>query len=102
MSPPLFLNPQDDVVYLHVKVQPRSSRNEIGEVVGEELKTKVTAPPVDSAVNEDLNKFPTQVLELSPPRPALVRARASRHKVMAVRAVGTAEMVHKLTPGNYD
>ena len=48
MSLPSYLKTQGDVVYLHVKAQPRASRNEIGEAMGNELKIKITAPPVDS------------------------------------------------------
>ena len=52
MSLPTFIRPHENGVYLAVKVQPRASKNEIGEVVGDELKIKVTAPPVDAAANQ--------------------------------------------------
>jgi uncharacterized protein YggU (UPF0235/DUF167 family) len=36
---------------LLVKLEPRISKNEIGEPLGDELKIKVTTPPVDAAAN---------------------------------------------------
>ena len=57
-----WLNGSQTVVHLHVKAQPRASRNEIGEVLGSELKIKITAPPVDSAANEALLKFFAELL----------------------------------------
>ena len=58
MALPPYLKVQSDgVVLLHVKVQPRASRHEIGAALGSELKIKITAPPVDSAANEALVKF---------------------------------------------
>ena len=46
---PAFITAQPDGVLLAIKLQPRASRNEIGEPLGNELRVKVTAPPVDSA-----------------------------------------------------
>ena len=71
MSTPAFLRVESDGVILSVKLHPRASANEIGEPVGNELRIKVTAPPVDSAANEALVKLladrlhcPGSVLEL--------------------------------------
>jgi len=57
MSLPSFLREQADGVLLSIKLQPRASANEIGGVVGSELRVKVTAAPVDAAANEALVRF---------------------------------------------
>src|SRR5208283_2857998 len=49
-----FLRVQADGVLLLVKLQPRASTNEICAPLGDELRIKVTAPPVDAAANEAL------------------------------------------------
>ncbi|MCX6914395.1 MAG: DUF167 family protein [Verrucomicrobia bacterium] len=49
---PGFLRVQADGILLSVKLQPRASANEIGEALGNELRIKVTAPPVDAAAND--------------------------------------------------
>ena len=54
MQLPGFLRLNADGLLLSVRLQPRASANEIGEALGNELKIRVTAPPVDSAANEAL------------------------------------------------
>lgn len=85
MSLPPYLKVQGDVVYLHIKAQPRASRNEIGEPLGDELKIKIAAPPVDSAANEALVKFLAEVLDCPKNAVQLVRGATSRHKVIAIQ-----------------
>jgi uncharacterized protein len=96
MSAPSFLKTQGAVVLLSLKVQPRASRNEVGEVLGDELKIKVTAPPVDSAANEALLRFLAELLGCSRGAVALVRGQTSRHKVVSIRGVSAAAVEQKL------
>lgn len=86
-TPPSFLRPHRDGVCLHLKVQPRASKTEIGAVLGEELKVKVTAPPVDSAANEALLDFLAEILSCSRQNCVLLRGATSRHKQVLVRGM---------------
>ena len=54
MRTPGFIQVESDGVLLSVKLQPRASRQEICGPLGDELRIKVTAPPVDSAANQAL------------------------------------------------
>ncbi len=83
---------------LRVKVQPRASRSEIGEVLGQELKIKITAPPVDSAANEALVRFLAEVLGCPRGAVQLVRGPTSRHKVIAIRGMKADEVAARLSP----
>lgn len=94
---PPYLRIERDVVYLHVKVQPRASRNEVGEVLGNELKVKITAPPVDSAANEALVEFIADRLDCSRSSVRIVRGATSRHKVLAIRDVAADTISAALT-----
>jgi len=87
MSLPSYLKVQADGVWLSVKVQPRASRNEIGEALGNELRIKVTAPPVDAAANEALVRLLADTLECPRGRIELVRGHTSRHKVLKLHGV---------------
>ena len=75
---------------LAIKLQPRAASTEIGPVLGNELKIKVTAPPVDAAANEALVRFLAD--RLGCPRGAvrLVRGQTSRHKIVAVTGLSAA------------
>jgi len=96
MSLPPFLREQDGAVALSVKVQPRASRNEVGEVLGSELKIKVTAPPVDSAANEALIEFLAETLGCGRSSIHLLRGATSRHKTLLVRGVAAADVAARL------
>lgn len=96
MSLPPYLKAQGDVVYLHVKAQPRAPRNEIGEAMGSELKIKITAPPVDSAANEALVKFLAEILGCSRQRVQLARGATSRHKVVAIHGLKAEDVAARL------
>ena len=84
MTAPSFLREQADGVILSVKVQPRASANEIGQPLGNELRVKVTAPPVDAAANEALVRLLAEVLDCPRNCVELARGRASRHKVVKI------------------
>src|SRR5438094_5826838 len=79
-SLPAFLRVQPDGVLLSIKLQPRSSANEIGEPLGDELRIKVTAPPVDAAANEAFLRLLAERLDCPRRRVELVRGHTSRHK----------------------
>ena len=97
MTLPRYFKAQGDTVYLHAKVQPRASRNEIGEALGNELKIRVAAPPVDSAANEALVRFLADVLECPRSAVQLMRGQTSKHKVIAIRGVPPEVIVAKLS-----
>ena len=93
---PAFITVQPDGVLLAIKLQPRASKNEIGEPLGTELRVKVTAPPVDAAANEALVRLLADTLDCPRNRVALVRGHTSRHKVMRIIGITAAEVLEKL------
>ena len=102
MSLPEFLRAQGDILYLHVKVQPRAPRHEIGQALGSELKVKIAAPPVDSAANNALIAFLADVLGCTRNAIQLVRGQTARHKVLAIHGIPPQKVVARLTPGKHD
>ncbi len=93
---PSFLRLQPDGVLLSVKVQPRASANRIGEALGQELRVKVTAPPVEAAANEALVRLVAEVLDCPRNRIELVRGHTSRHKVLKIVGLSDQEVLQKL------
>src|ERR1044072_6850067 len=96
MSLPPYLRSQVDGVLLSIKLQPRASANEIGEALGNELRVKVTAPPVDSAANEALVRFLAEQLGCARNRVELVRGQTSRHKLIKLHGMTVEEVARKL------
>ena len=96
MTMPGFLRVQADGVLLSVKLQPRASANEIGDALGNELRIKVTAPPVDAAANEALVKLLAQRLDCPRNRVELMRGHTSRHKTIKLHGLTPEDVVKKL------
>jgi len=94
--PPPFLRAHREGVVLALKVQPRASRNEIGEPLGAELKLKVTAPPVDSAANEAIVEFLAEVLGCPRGAVRLLRGQTSRHKQVLLVGLSAVVVADKL------
>jgi uncharacterized protein (TIGR00251 family) len=94
---PAFIGVQAGGVRLAVKLQPRSSADGIGAPLGDELKIKVTAPPVDDAANEALLNLLAKTLGCARHRVELVRGRTSRHKTILLHGFEPGEIQAKLT-----
>jgi uncharacterized protein (TIGR00251 family) len=96
MQPSNFLRAQPDGVLLSVKLQPRASKNEIGAPLGDELKIKVTAPPVDAAANQALIELLSEKLDCPRGRVELVRGQTSRHKTVKLHGLTPEEVLKTL------
>lgn len=96
MALPTYLKPHPEGVCLCLKVQPRASRNEIGEALGDELKLKVTAPPVDSAANEAVLRYLAEILGCPRGSVQLLRGNTSRHKQILLRGLAVDSVAAKL------
>lgn len=84
---------------LSVKLQPRASKNEIGAPLGDELKIKVTAPPVDAAANQALIELLAEKLNCSRGKVELLRGQTSRHKTILLHGFKAADVLQKLSLG---
>ena len=79
-------------------MQPRASRNAIGEPLGGELRVKVTAPPVDAAANEALLRLLADALQCPRGRVELIRGRTSRRKVLKLHGLSAELALARLFP----
>jgi uncharacterized protein (TIGR00251 family) len=82
-------------VVFGVHVQPRASRNEICGIQGEELKVRLTSPPVEDAANRLCVEFLAKRLGIARSSVAIVAGARSRHKVIRVEGI-TAGQVRAL------
>jgi uncharacterized protein (TIGR00251 family) len=96
VPPVTFLSETTGGTLLSVKLQPRASKNEIGGALGDELKIKVTAPPVDSAANQALVELLAEKLGCVRGKVELIRGKTSRHKTILLHGFKTHEVQQKL------
>jgi hypothetical protein len=97
MPPASFLREIAGGVLLSVKLQPRASKNEIGAPLGDELKIKVTAPPVDAAANQALIELLAEKLGCSRGQVELIRGHTSRHKTVMLHGFKPKDIRQRLS-----
>ena len=95
-----FLRPQPGGVDLAIRLQPRSAKDEIVGLIGNELKIKVTAPPVDDAANHALIELLAEKLNCSRGAIRIVRGKTSRHKAVRILGVTAETILHLLLPNS--
>ena len=81
---------------LRVKVQPRAPRSEVVGRLGDEVKIRITAPPVDSAANEALVEFLADRLGCPRRSVELLHGHKSPHKVLRLRGLTAAAVADRL------
>jgi uncharacterized protein (TIGR00251 family) len=75
---------QGDTLQLHVHLQPRASRDEIVGPHGDNLKIRITAPPVDGKANQHLLRFLAHEFGVPKSQVNLVSGHSSRTKVVLI------------------
>ncbi|HNS38442.1 MAG TPA: DUF167 domain-containing protein [Anaerolineaceae bacterium] len=69
-----------------VRVTPRSSRNEIAEVLNDgTIKIRLTAAPVEGAANKALISFLAEVLDTAQSNIDIIGGLTSRDKLVTIR-----------------
>lgn len=71
---------------LSLKVQPRASADAIGEVAGDHLRVRLTAPPVEGKANAQLRRFLAKVFAVPQNQVELVSGDQARLKRIRIRA----------------
>jgi uncharacterized protein len=69
---------------LSVYVQPRASRNQICGIQGEELKIRLTSPPVDGAANKLCREFVAELFDVAKSSVRIISGETSRHKRLLI------------------
>ncbi|HZP58742.1 MAG TPA: DUF167 domain-containing protein [Opitutaceae bacterium] len=77
---------------LAVKVVPGASRNELCGWMGEAVKIKLSAPPVEGRANEALIEFLAEKLDRPRRAVTLVRGAAARQKWLRIDGLSLGEV----------
>jgi len=85
--PDCLIAETSDGVTMSLHLQPRSSRTEICGIQGDELKVRVTAPPVDDAANRLCIEFFAKMFKLPKSAVSIVSGQKSRHKRLHISGI---------------
>lgn len=82
---------------LKILLQPKSSRDQIIGLHGDELKIQITAPPIDGQANAHLLKFLSKQFKVAKSTIILEKGELNRHKQLLIPAPKTIpDIVKKL------
>ncbi|MEJ2360574.1 MAG: DUF167 family protein [Gammaproteobacteria bacterium] len=77
---PSWYSWQGNDLLLNISVQPRAARDEICGILGDKLKIRITAPPVDGKANTHLIAFLAKQCGVARSHVSLVSGESSRQK----------------------
>ena len=95
MSEKSPIEEREGFVYLHLRVQPRASRNRISQRNGR-LYVALTAPPVDGKANNALCDFFAEWLQVPRRTVQLVSGERARDKTLQVESMSADSIQRKL------
>jgi uncharacterized protein len=75
-------------IILHVQVQPRASTDAVAGVIGDYLKIRIAAPPVEGRANEHLIAYLAKLFGVPKNSVILERGDTAKRKVVRVRSPG--------------
>jgi hypothetical protein len=81
-----------------VRVQPRAAKSSVLGILGDALKVRVAAAPVDGAANEELLKFLTKIFAVGVRDVRIVAGETSRSKIVEIDGI-TERAVRNLAEG---
>ncbi|MGB4599628.1 MAG: DUF167 family protein [Trichlorobacter sp.] len=87
---------QADGLVLRVLVQPRASRSQFCGLQGDELKLRLTAPPVDGAANACCQEFLAKLFRVPKSAVRIESGESSRHKRIRVLGATAAQLEQAL------
>jgi len=83
-------------VILSLKVQPRSSKNQLAGSHDGALKVKLTAPPVDGSANTCCCEFLAKLLRVPVRDIEIVAGATSRHKRVLIKGLSCNDALDRL------
>ncbi len=86
-----FLTTLEDGLILNIYVQPRASKNQLCGLQGEELKIRLTSPPVDGAANKLCREFIADLFDVAKSSVTIISGETSRHKRVRISGNGPGQ-----------
>jgi uncharacterized protein (TIGR00251 family) len=82
---------------ISVRITPRSSRNEIHEILDDgTVKIRITAAPVDGQANQALIDYLSSILQVPKSRLEIVAGQTGKDKIVTVENMSSQEVQQKI------
>jgi len=93
-----WLRETADGVVVNVRVVPRAPRSVVQGLLGDALKIRLAAPPVEGKANTELVRFLAGALDLHAGRIQLLAGATGRNKRVLIQGLSGAAVTAKLAP----
>ncbi len=80
----MFYQWQDDDLVLNIRVQPRASSDGFAEELGDRIKLRITAAPVDGKANTHLIAFIAKTFRVTKANVSIISGETGRNKRIKV------------------
>jgi len=85
-----FYKWDNNKLHLFIKVQPKASKDELAEVLvdplGDRIKVRISAPPVDGKANKHLIKFLASVFKVAKSNISIKNGETARNKHLIIQS----------------
>lgn len=91
-----WLSEKKDGLILNIRVVPRASKNEISGTIGDALKLRLQAPPVEGKANRALVDFLADTLDLPRHNITILTGDTGRNKRLMITGISAGDLKQKL------
>jgi uncharacterized protein len=81
-----ILETKEGVIF-KIRVQPRSSKQELAGIQDDALKLRIKAPPVDGKANEECIRFLSELFGIKKSRISIISGLTSRGKTVSIEGL---------------
>lgn len=81
----MFYKWRENDLVLSVQIQPKSSKDEVVGMLGENLKIKITAPPIDGKANAHLCSLIAKWFDVPKSRVNILKGETSKIKTLLIK-----------------
>jgi uncharacterized protein len=84
------LHPEGWGAAIHIRVQPRASRNEVVDILDDgTVKIRITSSPVDGKANEMLIKFLADLFQCASADISIIAGQTNKDKLIGINGITT-------------
>lgn len=95
-SQPRWLKVEQNGCVLHVQAQPGAKRSEVAGPIGDALKIRLSAPPIEGRANEELIRFLADLFGAPKRQVQVISGAGSRRKRVRITGVNPQHEVIRM------
>jgi len=88
--------PKEESATVEVQVMPRASRAGVAGLLGDAVRIRLTAPPLENRANEALVRFLSASLDVPRPSVTIIAGKRGRKKIVRVAGMSRDDIFRRL------